>query len=380
MKQSWKRISLISLLVLCALALSVFVVACGGGNSSSTSAQNPTPSITNISPSSAPTGSNSQSITITGTGFLTNSTVTYSGGAHTSTYVNASQLTISLTAADLATAGSYPVVVTNPAPGGGASAAVNFTVVTNNPVPAITTLSPASLSVGATPQTLTINGTGFVAASTVTFNGVAHTSAYVNATQLTIALTATDLATVGNYPVVVTNPPPGGGTSASVAFGVWSTITNSSSSLTFSLPPLGAPPQVTYSGSSSYQLFALEIAAPNPHYNNAVTPVITIFALSNPSKETIQQWFEDNVDDASGTLLASGAFQLQQLTNGPAMVSVGPIPSTYQGGPIAAAYMLAPSQDEVYGITQSQSAQLTEFGYASSSASGILTSILGGIH
>ena len=66
---------------------------------------------------------------------MASSTVTYNGIAHTLTFVNASQLTISLTAADLATAGGYPVVVTNPTPGGGASSAVNFTVVSNNPVP-----------------------------------------------------------------------------------------------------------------------------------------------------------------------------------------------------------------------------------------------------
>ena len=45
--------------------------------------------------------------------------MTYNGVAHPATYVSASALTITLSAADQATAGSYAVVVTNPAPGGG---------------------------------------------------------------------------------------------------------------------------------------------------------------------------------------------------------------------------------------------------------------------
>ena len=44
--------------------------------------------------------------------------------------MSASQLSITLTTADLATAGTYPVVVTSPAPGGGSSLAFNFTVST----------------------------------------------------------------------------------------------------------------------------------------------------------------------------------------------------------------------------------------------------------
>jgi hypothetical protein len=140
--------------------------------------------------------------------------------------MSASQLTIALTIADLTTAGNYPVVVTNPAPGGGSSAAANFTVVASNPVPSITTLSPASLEVGATPQTLTINGAGFLTSSTVTFNGVAHTANYVTSTQLTTSLTTADLATAGTYPVVVTNPAPGGGSSTALDFSVGNSLPN----------------------------------------------------------------------------------------------------------------------------------------------------------
>ncbi len=110
------------------------------------------------------------------------------------------------------------MVVTNPAPGGGASNTVNFAV--NNPVPAISSLSPTSATAGAAAQTLTINGTNFLSTSTVTYNGVAHTATYVSATQLTITLSASDQATAGSYAVVVTNPAPGGGASNALNFAV----------------------------------------------------------------------------------------------------------------------------------------------------------------
>lgn len=89
--------------------------------------------------------------------------------------------------------------------------------------PAVTSLLPASLQVGAAPGTLTINGTGFLGTSTVTFNGVGHTATFVSASQLTISLTLADLAVAGSYPVVVTNPAPGGGASAAANFSVAST-------------------------------------------------------------------------------------------------------------------------------------------------------------
>ena len=83
-------------------------------------------------------------------------------------------MTIALiTAADLATAGSYPIVVKpNPGPGGGTSSAVNFAV--NNPAPTLTGLSPTSALAGAASQTLTLTGTNFLSTSTVTYNGVSQ--------------------------------------------------------------------------------------------------------------------------------------------------------------------------------------------------------------
>ena len=54
--------------------------------------------------------------------------MTYNGVDHPATFVSSTQLTISLSTTDLATAGSYAVVVTNPTPGGGPSSGVDFAV------------------------------------------------------------------------------------------------------------------------------------------------------------------------------------------------------------------------------------------------------------
>jgi hypothetical protein len=186
----------------------------GASNSVNFTVNNGVPAITSLSPSSVTAGAAAQTLAINGSNFLSTSTVTYNGVAHTATFVSSTQLTISLSASDQATPGTYPVVVTNPSSGGGASNSVNFTV--NNGVPAITSLSPSSVTAGAAAQTLTINGSNFLSTSTVTYNGVAHTATFVSSTQLTISLSASDQATAGNYPVVVTNPAPGGGVSNSV--------------------------------------------------------------------------------------------------------------------------------------------------------------------
>jgi hypothetical protein len=76
--------------------------------------------------------------------------------------VSATQLSITLSAVDQATAGTYPVVVTNPAPGGGTSNALNFTA-TNS----IVNLSVSNLNFGnqllqttSTAQTVTLNNSG----------------------------------------------------------------------------------------------------------------------------------------------------------------------------------------------------------------------------
>lgn len=191
---------------LCATVLVLGVLAqvcgCKGGGS------NPSPQILSLSPSSSFSGSSAENVTVVGYGFLSDSTVTFNGVAHAASYVDSAHLTLTLSSTDQATSGTYPVVVTNPAPGGGTSNSMNFSVV--NPNPTISGLMPSYALAGASPLTLAINGVGFLSGATVTFAGTAHPATFVSSTQLTIALTAPDVSSIGEYPVVVTNPAPGG--------------------------------------------------------------------------------------------------------------------------------------------------------------------------
>jgi len=190
----------------------------GGGTSNSLSfaINNPAPTITSLNPNSTTAGGAAFTLMVNGTGFVNSSTVWWNGSLRTTQFVNATQVTASITAADVASAGTASVVVQNPAPGGGSSPAATFTI--NNPVPAITSLSPNSVTAGSSAFTLTVNGTGFVNSSTVWWNGSLRTTQFVNATQVTVSITAADVASAGTASVVVQNPAPGGGSSPAATF------------------------------------------------------------------------------------------------------------------------------------------------------------------
>jgi hypothetical protein len=74
-------------------------------------------------------GSAAFTLTVNGTGFVSGATVNWNGNARTTTFVSSSQVTATINAADVATAGSVLVTVSNPAPGGGSSNPANFQVV-----------------------------------------------------------------------------------------------------------------------------------------------------------------------------------------------------------------------------------------------------------
>jgi uncharacterized protein (TIGR03437 family) len=118
---------------------------------------NPRPSIAALSPASAQAGSGPLTLTINGRGFISPSSVTFNGVAHTVSFDNSAQLAITLTTSDLATAGTFSVMVTNPQPGGGSSNPASFDVSpVSVPIPPVPTgLSPGSAaSPGATVSTL----------------------------------------------------------------------------------------------------------------------------------------------------------------------------------------------------------------------------------
>ena len=99
----------------------------------------------------------------------------------------------------------------------GITGSTNLTV--NNAVPAISSLSPPHAPAG-TAFTLTVNGVNFLSSSTASFNGKSEATTYVSATQLTLAIPASDVSSGGTDAVIVTNPSPGGGPSSPANFTV----------------------------------------------------------------------------------------------------------------------------------------------------------------
>ena len=207
--------------------VTVFNPTPGGGTSGplnfTITAANPVPAITSLTPATATAGTAAFNLTVTGTGFINGSVVKWNGSNRTTTFGSATQLTAAITAADIVTAGTAPVTVFNPTPGGGTSGPLNFTITAANPVPAITSLTPATATAGTAAFSLKVNGTGFVSGSVVKWNGSNRTTTFGSATQLTAAITAADIAAAGTAPVTVFNPTPGGGTSGNSAFTITAT-------------------------------------------------------------------------------------------------------------------------------------------------------------
>jgi len=203
-------------------AVTVFTPAPGGGTSTASTftitASNPAPTLTSLSPNTATAGGAAFTLTATGTNFVAASVVQWNGTARTTTFVSSTQLQAAITAADIATAGTAAVTVFTPAPGGGTSTPSTFTIAAPNPVPALGTLAPGSVTAGNGAFTLTVGGSNFVPTSTVMWSGASRTTTFVSATQLSAAITAADVLNAGTAQVTVTTPAPGGGTSVALAF------------------------------------------------------------------------------------------------------------------------------------------------------------------
>jgi len=89
---------------------------------------------------------------------------------------------------------------------------------TYNPRPSLNSVSPTSAVAGTGALTLTVNGSGFVAASRVRWNGADRPTTLVSSTQMTAAIAAADVAAAASALVTVFTPSPGGGTTPPLTF------------------------------------------------------------------------------------------------------------------------------------------------------------------
>ena len=174
------------------------------------------PSLSSLSPGSANAGSSAFTLTVNGTNFYNGSVIKWNGAARTTTYVSGSQLTASISAADVATAGVATVTVTNPV--GLTSAGLAFNI--NNAVPSLASINPSSKVTLSPGFTLSVTGSNFISTSVVQWNGSNLTTTFVDSSHLTASVPAGNLTTAGSFPITVFTPAPGGGTSSPLNFNV----------------------------------------------------------------------------------------------------------------------------------------------------------------
>lgn len=225
------------------------------------------PTIVGLSPSLAATGDPGFTLTVTGTRFAPGATVAWNGSPRPTTFVWATEVRAAIAAADLAVAGTAWVTVSNP--GGAPSNAYAFEV--RNPVPAIAALSPASAAPGDPRFTLTVTGSGFPSGTVVQWNGASRPTTVISSTVVQAAIGAADVAAAGSAEVSVYAPPPGGGTSAAVAFPIAQRPAPPPQSVAYQINPahsghvvFGTPLafpsspawSVTLAGAASYPLIA----------------------------------------------------------------------------------------------------------------------------
>jgi len=115
------------LLVLLGAMGAMSLLGCGGGSSTGTP-PNPGPAVAALSPNSSQQGGPAFTLSVVGSNFISGSSVQWNGSSLATTFVSSALLTADVPASAVAGPGADAVRVVNPAPGGGASAALNFAV------------------------------------------------------------------------------------------------------------------------------------------------------------------------------------------------------------------------------------------------------------
>ncbi|HWF31969.1 MAG TPA: IPT/TIG domain-containing protein, partial [Solirubrobacteraceae bacterium] len=197
-------------------ARSVTVTNPDGGTGTGTNVftVNAAPSVESSTPSSRGQGAVGQTVTLKGKNFVNGATASFGTGVtvNSTTFKSSTELSADITVEGTAATGPRAVSVTNPDAGVGTLASA-FTV---NAAPTVTSISPGSRPQGASSQTVTIKGTGFVSGASSSFgSGVTVSSTtFKSSTELSAKISVESSATTGLRTVTVTNPDAGVGSLA----------------------------------------------------------------------------------------------------------------------------------------------------------------------
>jgi len=158
------------------------------------------PVITSISPSTVTAGDVGFNLTINGTGFSTSSQISVNGVSHLPQFdPSTGTLSTSVLGNEIAAPGTLDVTVTDR----GITSNV-FRLAAARP--AITQVSPPSVTAGNPDLTIVVTGNAFLSTSTIVFNGVAKTTTFNSANgTLSATISASEVASPGIVPVTVRN-------------------------------------------------------------------------------------------------------------------------------------------------------------------------------
>ncbi len=275
------------------------------------------PTVTAINPTRGTTGGGTQ-VTITGTNFTGATGVTIGGAPAAFTVVSATSITATTGAH---AAGVADVAVTTP---NGVGAGVGLFTYVAPVAPTVTAISPSSgTTAGGTP--VTIAGTAFVGATSVTIGGLAAPFTVVNATTIT---TTTSAHAAGGVDVVVTTP---GGTATGVDL------------FTYVAPPPAAPSVTAISPSSGPASggTAVTISGANLTGANAVSiggvPVSGFTVLNGTTITATTGAHSAGVVDVvvttpGGTGTGAGLFTYAAPPAAPTVSAVSPASGSTSGG------------------------------------------------
>jgi hypothetical protein len=168
--------------------------------------------ITSLSPASVAAGGAAFTLTVNGSNFITRMNTMWGTTWVGANVISSTQLTATIPASLIATAGTASVQVY----GNGGLGYSNSAIITINPAPpAISSLSPSSVTAGGAGFMLTLNGSAVTTTSAVIW-GITHLDTiYVSPTQLRASVPASLIEFAGTASIKVNTA---AGTSASAAF------------------------------------------------------------------------------------------------------------------------------------------------------------------
>lgn len=158
------------------------------------------PSITNVTPAVIVAGGADAILTVTGANFVPGSRASFKGGERPTTFVSPSELTTTIPFTALQEVGQFGLAVVNTAD----AVSQPFTIAIATPgVPTIFNVSPTSVFTGTSTQLVVVTGVNFLSGARIAINGVPRETAFVSSTQLSLFLTAADMAVPGNLTFTV---------------------------------------------------------------------------------------------------------------------------------------------------------------------------------